>query len=371
MKNITSKEEHMKWLDEEERWSPINPYLDIEDCHEVSSYGRIRNTKYGKILDDIHHSTNGFDYIFIATKEHKPSYQHIDLIVCMTFWDWNVNNLPVGGSVIPNHIDGNTRNNRASNLEFVIDKEIWKPIIGYKDIIDGMYEISNHGNVRNVVRHFQCITSSNPLHYPRCKFYTTKGKYESYELHRIIAKLFIPRENDEDIIVNHIDNTKLNNHWRNLEWCTYSWNNSHSRILSNGIDIDFLDYIRTLIFIHKEPSKVLEAVDKDRYPSINVDLIIYIKNSQECSNKSWMYTKDEISKLKETARVKGHFNESDIRYFCELLVEYNGNTKAVWKILKEEGYFINQNTLVCIKTKKNYPKISDEYFTKDTFKDAP
>lgn len=371
MKNITSKEEHMKWLDEKERWSPINPYLDIEDCYEVSSYGRIRNTRYGKILDDIHHSTNGFDYIFIATKEHKPSYQHIDLIVCMTFWDWNVNNLPVGESVIPNHVDGNTRNNKASNLEFIIDKEIWKPIVGYKDIIDGMYEISNHGNVKNVVKHFQCMTSSNPAYYPGCKFYTTNGKYKSYELHRIVAKLFIPKENDKDVIVNHIDNIKLNNHWRNIEWCTYSWNNSHSLSLSPYVDIDILDYVRTLLFKYKYPMKIFKMIEKDKYPMISHDLIEYVKNESDCSNRSWIYTQKELQELKESTRVRGHFNESDIRYFCELLVEYHGDTKTVCEILKDEGYFIHENTLVCIKTKKNYPKISDEYFTKDTFKDAP
>ena len=370
MKNIISKEEHMKWLDEEERWSPINSYLDIEDCYEVSSYGRIRNTKYNKILDDIHHSTNGFDYIFIATKEHKPSYQHIDVIVCMTFWAWNVNNLPVHEPIIPSHIDGDTRNNRASNLEFILDKEIWKPIVGYKDIIDGMYEISNHGNVRNVAKRFRCQINLNPLYYPKCGFMTPNGK-KAYDVHRIIAKMFTIGYDSNHNVVNHIDNTRINNHWRNIEWCTWGWNVEHGQAFSPQTDIDVIDYLRLLLLKYKNPLKAYNALDKSKYPDIDYEMIRHYKHDSDWPRRSWMFTQVELESLREDARVRGHFDESDIRHFCELLVEYNGDITTVWKILKEEGYFINQNTIVCIKTKKNYPKISDEYFTKDTFKDAP
>ena len=115
----------------EEIWKPINPTLDIEDCYEVSNLGRIKNIRYNKIQDDIHHSTNGFDYIFIATKDHKPSYQHIDLIVCSTFCNENVNNVECGKPIIPRHKDRNTRNNEASNLEFIEDIEEWKEDSNY------------------------------------------------------------------------------------------------------------------------------------------------------------------------------------------------------------------------------------------------
>jgi hypothetical protein len=127
-----------------EIWKPIKPQLDIEDCYEVSNLGRIKNTKYNKIQDDIHHSTNGFDYIFIATKDHKPSYQHIDIIVCMTFCPDNVNNVECGKPIIPYHKDGDTRNNRADNLEFIEDIEEWRDVNGSQN-----YQVSNWGNIRN------------------------------------------------------------------------------------------------------------------------------------------------------------------------------------------------------------------------------
>lgn len=297
MKNITSKEEHMKWLDEEERWSPINPYLDIEDCYEVSSYGRIRNTRYNKILDDIHHSTNGFDYIFIATKDHKPSYQHIDLIVCMTFWAWNVNNLPSHEPIIPNHIDGSNRNNKASNLEFVIDKEIWKPIVGYKDIIDGMYKISNHGNVRNIQLEFQCQINLNPLYYPKCKFMTPTGA-KAYDVHRIMADIFTPGYDETHDLVNHIDNNKINNHWRNVEWCNYSWNNKHSMILAqnSALTIDELDYIRFLLLKYKNISIAYNMKDENLFPGLSLSSFKSVRGGL-CCNSSYVYTQEELSKF--------------------------------------------------------------------------
>lgn len=43
------------------------------------------------------------------------------------------------------------------------------------------------------------------------------------KLHRIIAKCFIPNPNNYPC-VNHKDENKLNNDYRNLEWCTHEYN---------------------------------------------------------------------------------------------------------------------------------------------------
>ena len=48
--------------------------------------------------------------------------------------------------------------------------------------------------------------------------------------HRLVAQLFLDNKNDYPV-VNHIDGNKLNNHYSNLEWCTYEHNNRHARAM--------------------------------------------------------------------------------------------------------------------------------------------
>ena len=245
-----------------EIWKPIDTRLNIEDCYEVSNLGRIKNIRYNKIQDDIHHSTNGFDYIFIATKDHKPSYQHIDVIVCLAFCPENVNNVECGKPIIPYHKDGDTRNNRADNLEWIEDVEEWRPLV-YKDIDPDRYLISNHGNIYDKKLKYLKSISCNGKYYPCAKFMCVDNLSKRYDIHPIVATMFIPGYDDKHNVVNHIDNG-YNNVWRNLEWCTFSWNNSHSAYLNqhNGIlTIDQLDFIRDLLVEYKSPKEVYNLID--------------------------------------------------------------------------------------------------------------
>lgn len=60
--------------------------------------------------------------------------------------------------------------------------------------------------------------------------YTLRINNKAFRIksHRLVATLFI-REPVEGEIVNHIDANKLNNHYSNLEWCSYYHNNKHAR----------------------------------------------------------------------------------------------------------------------------------------------
>ena len=58
-----------------------------------------------------------------------------------------------------------------------------------------------------------------------------KGKAKRIKAHRLVAILFLNTpKNYNELVVNHKDGNKLNNHFSNLEWCTTYYNNYHARI---------------------------------------------------------------------------------------------------------------------------------------------
>lgn len=106
----------------------------------------------------------------------------------------------------------------------------------YKDIqgYEGYYQISNLGNVKNVITN---KVKKNRL--AKTGYYDTilcvNQVKKCIKIHRLVAIAFIPNTlNKSD--VNHIDGNKANNIVENLEWCTKSENSMHSyKILNNTV----------------------------------------------------------------------------------------------------------------------------------------
>jgi len=119
--------------------------------------------------------------------------------------------------------------------------EIWKDIIGY----EGMYQISNLGNVKSLDR---IIWNGHVNHLHKGRLMKLKGneykdvllckqgKIKKWFIHRLLAIHFIPNI-DNKPQVNHKNGIKYDNRLDNLEWATSKENNRHA--WDNGFQIAY------------------------------------------------------------------------------------------------------------------------------------
>lgn len=95
---------------------------------------------------------------------------------------------------------------------------MWKDIKGY----EGLYEVSDKGEVRNYITKKLIVGDVNNFGYCRVKLYKNK-KQKTFFRHRLVAEAFIPNPNNLPE-VNHIDGDKSHNFKENLEWSSRTHN---------------------------------------------------------------------------------------------------------------------------------------------------
>lgn len=159
-------------------------------------------------------------------------------------------------------------------------KEIWRSIKGY----EGLYEVSNCGNVRSVDRivtysdgrkrlwkgHFlKLVLRANG--YLMCCL-SRNGRSVNELIHRLVAQAFIHNPNNLPVI-NHKDENKTNNHVSNLEWCTTKYNINYG----TGIQRSAEKKLKPVLQIDKETNEVIaeyyslkEASIRTRFHKANI-----------------------------------------------------------------------------------------------------
>lgn len=123
-------------------------------------------------------------------------------------------------------------------------EEIWKPIPTY----EGLYEISNRGQVRSLDRcekmkgrygeYVQRLRNGALLSQREGRYLTVtlykNGRGRQFSVHRLVALIFIGHPPDARSEVNHIDEDKHNNCVNNLEWINRKGNSLHSSYKQRG-----------------------------------------------------------------------------------------------------------------------------------------
>lgn len=159
-----------------------------------------------------------------------------------------------------------------------VNDEIWKDIKGY----EGLYQVSNYGNVKSLEK----INCTNKKYLSLCylrkerilkpiKNYrgalrvilAINGKKSAFYIHRLVANAFIPNP-DNLPQVNHKDENVKNNKVDNLEWCTAQYNsnygNRNNKILKH-IKKPILQYNLDGKFI-KEYESITQASKETKIP---------------------------------------------------------------------------------------------------------
>lgn len=109
-------------------------------------------------------------------------------------------------------------------------EEIWLPLPS-----DDKYLISNYGKV--LIKDYKCHKRQGPTVPGKVRLIPKGSEWSGYKsisirckqklIHRLVAETFIPNPNNLPFI-NHKDSDKGNNFYKNLEWCTQSYNCKHS-----------------------------------------------------------------------------------------------------------------------------------------------
>ena len=130
--------------------------------------------------------------------------------------------------------------------------EQWKAVEGY----EGLYEVSDQGNVRSLRKGRNLKPWIGKTGYPMVDIYV-KGKRDKRSVHRLVGKAFCEGYS-EGLVINHKDGIRDNNVSSNLEWTTFKGNADD--MVRRGTQ----RYNKhSLKILHIKRTKYVECLDRD------------------------------------------------------------------------------------------------------------
>ena len=108
-----------------------------------------------------------------------------------------------------------------------MQKEIWKDVLGY----EGLYQVSSLGRVKSLKFNKEKILKLrvNKKRYFEVVLYI-KGKSKVFKVHRLIAMSFLNYKNNQNkLVIDHINNNQLDNNIDNLQIITQRENTNKDK----------------------------------------------------------------------------------------------------------------------------------------------
>lgn len=179
------------------------------------------------------------------------------------------------------------------------DMHMWKPVPAFQ----GLYEVSNTGQVRSVERTVQCKSSNgtvsrlyksqllkpqlNKKGYLKIKLYRTKSDWKMFFVHRIVAAAFL--DNPKNLPqVNHKDGDKCNNAASNLEWITNADNMRHAFV--TGVRRNESGIAAANARLTEEQVRLVVRMRSDGKPLKEIAKLVQCTTqnvNRICSGKTW------------------------------------------------------------------------------------
>jgi hypothetical protein len=274
-------------LEDDERFKILN-LENYDNLYKISNYGKVFSIRQNDYMKT-HENKNGYVLIFLRNSLGESQKFKVHRLVAL-FFIKNPDNKD-----FVDHIDNVRNNNYYKNLRWATrsennsnlskntvyantNKETIKKNnetntelfsnINYKimGIINDMdfsnYKINEYGNIIS-------ITTNKNIKYHLNDGYVICGlknintdEYKSMKVHRLVAHTFLqkPENFTDDLVVNHIDNNRLNNYYQNLEWCTSAENTvKHytKRILQLDVNTEeVINEYKTFGEIYKKLGKI-------------------------------------------------------------------------------------------------------------------
>jgi hypothetical protein len=307
-----------------EIWNTVD-IPDISGFCEISNLGNFRyNINSNPENIDAYISTNGFSFHpTVFDDDVRIHLIRTDSLVAETFIP-----IPIEMIGLPleiNHIDGDLLNNNVQNLEWVIDKEVWR-YVNKPPIIQNRYMVSSWGRFKHDDE--DPIFGTYSMGYRTGWFRLIDGSRKCYPLHRIIADTFygIP----DGFVVNHIDGYGCNNNIHNLEVVTYAQNNQHARFtgLNKSILNPFMIYLIKTIMIKTNwsPVKTVRIMHEMGYVNITEAMVQNVK--QYLSEHG----------VETAVLLKKKLHDDVWELISGLLIKHNGDHNKVHQELLSLGY---------------------------------